>query len=173
MAKAKLTARERERLLEAAGQARTRAYAPYSRIRVGAALLTQQGHLFTGVNVENASFGLTICAERAAIAAAVAREGEALRLKALAVLSEAPGPFPPCGACRQVLAEFGPDALIIFQGEDGLQERPLKELLPESFRLPAPGGRSRRTGKRGMNSRDPGRGTWGNSRSNAGEGEIP
>ena len=102
---------------------------------VAATVLTAKGNIYTGVNVENASYGLSICGERAAIFNAVAREGPEMRLKALAVVCEHPGPCPPCGACRQVIWEFGPEAIIIFQGEDGLEEVPLTRLLPGAFNL--------------------------------------
>jgi len=130
-----LTETIREDLWQAAIQARSRAYAPYSRIRVGASLLTAKGHIYAGANVENASYGLSWCAERAALAQAVAAEGPALRIQALAVVSDQPGPFPPCGACRQVIFEFGPEALVIFQGEERVLEVPIQELLPHAFRL--------------------------------------
>lgn len=125
--------KDRKQLLDAAREALRRAYAPYSGLRVGAAALTQAGHIYSGVNVENASYGLTLCAERAAICAAVAREGPGMRLKALAVVCAQPGPCPPCGACRQVICEFGPDAVVIFQGQDGLEEAPIARLLPWAF----------------------------------------
>ncbi len=130
-----ITAALQSRLLKAAREALEKAYAPYSRFRVGAALLTDQGHLFSGANVENASYGLTLCAERAAVAAAVAAEGPGLKIRALAVVCEAPGACPPCGACRQVLQEFSAGAVVIYAGPEGLVQRPLEELLPESFAL--------------------------------------
>jgi len=123
------------RLVDAAREAISRAYAPYSRLRVGAAVLTDKGNIYSGGNVENASYGLTVCAERVAIFHAVAREGPEMRVRALAVVSDASGPCPPCGACRQVIFEFGPDAVVIFQGPDGLEEAPLGRLLPASFSL--------------------------------------
>ena len=126
---------ERKKLLDAAKEALAQAYAPYSGIKVGAAVLTEQGQVFSGVNVENASFGLTLCAERAAVARAVAAEGPEMRIKALAVVSDRPGPLAPCGACRQVIFEFGPEALVIFPGAEGLVEAPITELLPSAFRL--------------------------------------
>jgi len=132
----KLTAEERGQLLDAARGAVNNAYAPYSGLRVGAALLTRQGRLFSGANVENASFSLTICAERAAIAAAVAREGATMRIRALAVVNSAGSPCSPCGACRQVLLELGPDAVVLFQGPEGLEEKSISELLPAAFSLP-------------------------------------
>ena len=131
-----ITAALKSRLLEAAREVLGRAYAPYSRFRVGAALLTEQGRLFSGANVENASYGLTLCAERAAVAAAVAAEGPGLKVRALAVVSDAPGACPPCGACRQVLQEFGDhETLVIFSEPEGLVQRSLGELLPAGFRL--------------------------------------
>ena len=133
-----ITAALQSRLLQAAREALEKAYAPYSRFRVGAALLTDQGHLFSGANVENASYGLTLCAERAAVAAAVAAEGPGLKIRALAVVGEAPGACPPCGACRQVLQEFSAEAVVIYAGPEGLVQRPLEELLPEGFSLQRP-----------------------------------
>ncbi len=130
-----ITAALKSRLLQAAREVLGKAYAPYSGFRVGAALLTDQGHLFSGANVENASYGLTLCAERAAVAAAVASEGPGLKIMALAVVGEAPGACPPCGACRQVLREFGADAVVIYFGPEGLVQRRLEELLPEGFSL--------------------------------------
>jgi cytidine deaminase len=130
-----LSEREKNRLLDAAREALSRAYAPYSVVKVGAAVLTEKGQVHSGGNVENASYGLTMCAERAAIAVAVAAEGPEMRIRALAVVSDQAGPFAPCGACRQVMYEFGPEALVIFQGEDGLTQSPIAELLPGAFRL--------------------------------------
>ncbi len=130
-----LSEAERTKLIDAAREALGRAYAPYSRIKVGAAVLTEQGQVFGGANVENASYGLSLCAERAAIAAAVAGEGPGMRLRAIAVVSDQAGAFAPCGACRQVIQEFGPGALVIFQGEEGLLTAPIAELLPQAFRL--------------------------------------
>ena len=131
-----LSEQNRHDLWQAAREARSRAYAPYSGIRVGASLLSAGGSLYTGANVENASYGLSLCAERAALARAVAAEGPALSVKALAVVSDRPGPFAPCGACRQVIFEWGPEALILFQGDTGLKEVAIAELLPHAFRLP-------------------------------------
>ena len=127
--------KERTLLLARAREALSHAYAPYSRFRVGAGVLTANGRIYTGVNVENASYGLAICAERAAIFSAVAAEGPEMHLKALAVVCEQPGPCTPCGACRQVIAEFGPEAVIIFSGPDGPEEVSLSRLLPGAFSL--------------------------------------
>ena len=102
---------------------------------MGAALLTRQGGVFSGANVENASYGLTLCAERAAVAQAVAAEGPGLEIRALAVVSESQEACPPCGACRQVIQEFGPGALIIFPGPEGPVIKSLCELLPAAFQL--------------------------------------
>ncbi len=111
------------------------AYAPYSNFLVGAALLTERGNIFTGCNVENASYGLTICAERNAIFAAVAGEGPTLRLRAIAVTNKAGVACSPCGACRQVIFEFGPDAVVFYRGPSDMQSSTAGELLPAGFRL--------------------------------------
>lgn len=127
---------EREALLEAARKALQRAYAPYSNFHVGAAVLTTQGEVFTGCNVENASYGLTICAERSAIFSAVqATTAPKLAVRAVAVLNGAGVACSPCGACRQVISEFAADAIVIFQGQNGLEELSISDLLPQSFRL--------------------------------------
>jgi cytidine deaminase len=116
-------------LLKAALEARDKAYAPYSRFAVGAALLTASGATFTGANVENVSLGLTICAERAAVSAAVA-SGEK-DFVAIGVVSDSEEPAVPCGACRQVLAEFNPTMTIITSTVGGrIQKFQLDELLP-------------------------------------------
>jgi cytidine deaminase len=122
-------------LVAAARAARERAYAPYSGFRVGAALLTDQGDLVTAANVENASYGLGICAERAAVVAAVAAGYR--RFEAIAVAGNGTDPVPPCGACRQVLREFprGADLDVLCAGEAGerLLTTTLGALLPSSF----------------------------------------
>jgi cytidine deaminase len=123
-----------ERLLHGrAEEARGRAYAPYSNFAVGAALVMDDGAYVTAGNVENGSYGLTICAERAAVAAALAQGHR--RIVAVAVAG--PGSsVPPCGACRQVLAEFGePDTPVTFPYEQELQTATLAELLPVRFAL--------------------------------------
>jgi cytidine deaminase len=129
------------RLVAGAREASRRAYCPYSRFPVGAAVLTDAGEVVSGCNVENASFGLTVCAERNAVFAAVTRGARAL--VAVAVYTPTPAPTAPCGACRQVLHEFGPDALVVSacDGPDTTRT-PLAELLPGAFgprNLPAGG----------------------------------
>jgi cytidine deaminase len=136
MAATQLLSQERDMLLGAARKALKRAYARYSNFRVGAAILTEQGEVFSGCNVENASYGLTICAERSAIFTAVhATAGARLAIRAVAVVNGEEVPCSPCGACRQVIAEFGENAIVIFKGLEGYQELSITDLLPESFRL--------------------------------------
>ena len=124
-----------QRLLRAARKAMQHAYAPYSQFRVGAALLTSDGKIVTGCNVENASYGMTNCAERTAIFSAIAQSGPWLNIRALAVVNDQGVPCSPCGACRQVIYEFGPDATVFFQSAKGWKESHITELLPEGFRL--------------------------------------
>jgi len=108
-------------LLEAARRAAQQAYAPYSRFRVGAALRLTNGEIVTGANVENVSFGLTICAERSALVKAVSQFGPEIRVEAVAIANLNEAASPPCGACRQVLAEFIlPDAPVIFRWTTGI-----------------------------------------------------
>src|SRR5437867_11024557 len=130
-----LAVEQQEYMLSAARTAFQNAYAPYSRFRVGAAVLTARGSLYQGCNVENASYGLTICAERAAIFAAVAAEGSEMHVSAIAVCTEPDVPCAPCGACRQVIFEFGPTAVVLFRGQSGPEKRMITNLLPEGFRL--------------------------------------
>jgi cytidine deaminase len=128
-----LSPAEREQLIEKARQMLERAYAPYSKFHVGCALVTEAGNVYTGCNVENASYGMTICAERSAITAAVAAEGPAMKLRAVVVLNSAAMPCSPCGACRQVIFEFGPKAQVIYQGNGALVEATIDQLLPAGF----------------------------------------
>ena len=125
---------ERQALVDAAQVARAHAYCPYSHVEVGAAVRTTSGEIFTGCNVENVSFGLTICAERVALTAAVAAGFQ--QFAAIAIAST--GALTPCGACRQFMAEFAVDFsifLIDANSPDRITEHHLANLLPESFRL--------------------------------------
>jgi len=123
------------RLINEAVKVLGNSYAPYSNIHVAAAVLTDKGNIYRGVNVENASYGLTICAERSAISAMVA-SGERNPL-AVAIVTDMDKPIPPCGACRQVIAEFNPRALIIMHsvktGETIVKS--LEELFPQPFSI--------------------------------------
>lgn len=133
--RASLSAGERARLIVAAEEMLSRSYAPYSKFRVGAAVLTAAGNIFTGCNVENASYGLTNCAERTAIFSAVAAEGESMRVRAIAIANAQNVPCSPCGACRQVIYEFGPDCIVLFQGAHGIEQSTISDLLPSGFSL--------------------------------------
>ncbi|WP_211229981.1 cytidine deaminase [Desulfovirgula thermocuniculi] len=138
-----------EKLIAAALLARERAYAPYSSFKVGAALLTARGKIYTGCNVENASYGLTVCAERVALYNAVS-EGER-EFTALAIVSDGPSITVPCGACRQVLAEFSRDLKILMgNSQGGYVAASLEELFPLAFTLDAAG---EAAGKEGNNGR--------------------
>jgi cytidine deaminase len=119
-------------LVTVATAARENAFAPYSRFRVGAALETEDGTVIPGCNVESASYGLTICAERVALVKAVS-EGHT-RFQRVAVVAETAELTPPCGACRQLLWEFAPDAEVILANLEGKTERyTMRELLPHGF----------------------------------------
>lgn len=109
------------------------AYAPYSKFHVGAALITESDQIYVGCNVENASYGLTICAERNAIFSAIANEGPQMRLKAFAITSLPHAVASPCGACRQVMSEFCQDIPIIFSNSGTYMDLSLKNLLPHNF----------------------------------------
>ena len=126
---------ERAQLIAAAKRAMANAYAPYSKFRVGAAVLTSKGDIFTGCNVENASYGMTNCAERTAIFSAIAAGGPKLDIRAVAVVNDRGVPCSPCGACRQVIYEFGPDAIVYFPGAKSWKQAHITKLLPEGFRL--------------------------------------
>jgi cytidine deaminase len=127
---------EKAHLRELATAAAQHSYSPYSKFRVGAALLLESGEIVIGCNVENCSYRLTSCAEQGAIARAVAEIGPAIRLRAVAVANLNAAASMPCGACRQTLSEFGPDdTLILYPGEGGSdEETTLGELLPHAFR---------------------------------------
>jgi len=121
-------------LLDSARQAALHAYAPYSGFRVGAALRLTGGEIVTGTNVENVSYGLTICAERSALVRAVSQFGADIRIEAVAIANLNDAPSPPCGACRQVLGEFIlPDAPVIFPATGGDRTMSFSELLPLAF----------------------------------------
>jgi cytidine deaminase len=127
-----ITKEERQSLIDLANEARRRAYAPYSKYPVGAALRTKSGRLYTGVNVENAAYPHTMCAERVAVFKAVS-EGET-EFEVIAVVTNNGG--SPCGGCRQVLAEFGLDTVVLIANGEGKlkQAMTVAELLPEAFR---------------------------------------
>ena len=127
-----------EEILARAREAQSRAHAPYSGFRVGAVLETEDGVLHSGCNVENASLGLTLCAERGALVAAVAAGDRAF--SRLMLVTDGDEAVPPCGACREVLAEFRPDLPIISVAGGSRREWTLDELLPGPFRLKSPRG---------------------------------
>lgn len=123
----------KQELLNAALSARERAYAPYSKFLVGAAVLAKSGKIYTGCNIENASYGLTVCAERNALFSAVgAGEREFI---ALCVVGDTEAPISPCGACRQVMAEFKVPRIILANLKGDVKEYTLEELLPYGFSL--------------------------------------
>jgi cytidine deaminase len=132
-----LSAQERGQLLHSARDAAQHSYSPYSRFRVGAAILTETGETILGTNVENGSYGLTLCAERAALASLIARSGR-VEIRAVAVAcvdarEARPAELMPCGACRQWLMELAPDAEVLIDGLDRVFTVP--ELLPHGFTL--------------------------------------
>jgi cytidine deaminase len=128
---AALSPAERGALVAAATAARRHAYAPYSHFAVGAAVLAEGG-IHAGANVENASYGLSMCAERSAVFGAASAGARTVR--AVAIVTDTATPTPPCGACRQVLREFGPDLVVVSATLSGLlRERHLSDLLPDSF----------------------------------------
>ena len=126
-----ITEQEKQSLIDLANTARQRAYVPYSHYAVGAALRTMSGRIFTGVNVENAAYPQTMCAERVAIFKAVS-EGEK-DFEIISVVTDNGG--SPCGGCRQVMAEFGLDTIVLMADGSGklVKETTVKELLPEAF----------------------------------------
>jgi homotetrameric cytidine deaminase len=121
-------------LMEHAHQAALHSYSPYSNFKVGAALLLTNGEIVTGTNVENTSYGLTICAERSALVRAVSQFGPEIRIQAVAVTNLNQAASPPCGACRQVLGEFIlPQAPVVFPANDGVRTMAFSTLLPMAF----------------------------------------
>jgi cytidine deaminase len=121
-----------ETVMEAARTAASRAYAPYSNFQVGAAILTKAGNIHPGSNVENASYGLSICAERTAATAMASAAPEDREIELVAVYSPNAAPCFPCGACRQVLREFGCKEIVVHDGQS-IQRYPFDEILPNSF----------------------------------------
>jgi homotetrameric cytidine deaminase len=123
-------------LLEYARTAALQSYSPYSGFRVGAALKLGSGEIVTGTNVENVSYGLTICAERAALVRAVSEFGPGIRIEAVAVANLNDSASPPCGACRQMLSEFvAPEAPVVFPAANGVRTLAFQELLPLAFEM--------------------------------------
>jgi len=125
----------RKKLERVAAKVMKNAHAPYSNFHVGAAILLTNGKVFSGCNVENASYGMTNCAERTAIFSAVAQLGPKIEIRAVAVTNDHGAACSPCGACRQVIYEFGPNAVVFFRGKRGPKQAHITELLPEGFRL--------------------------------------
>jgi len=125
--------KELKELFERAKLASRSAYSPYSGFKVGAALLTKSGNIYTGCNVENASYGGTICAERVAVCKAVS-EGEKDFI-ATAIYVQSKTLFPPCGMCRQFMAEFSDNMIVVYGNDDSVCQASIKELLPDSFKL--------------------------------------
>ncbi len=133
-----------DNLLEEAKQAATNSYSPYSGFKVGAALRLADGTVVTGTNVENVSYGLTICAERAALVRAVSEFGPEIRIVAVAVANLNDAASPPCGACRQMLAEFAePETAVVFPAADGMKTMPFDQVLPLGFDM-----KLKKTGKK-------------------------
>jgi cytidine deaminase len=128
-----MTKSTQARLLRAARTAAKNAYAPFSKLKVGAAVLTANGHVYSGCNVENSSYGLTICAERVAILKAVSA-GER-EIKAVLVYADTTRLTPPCGACLQVINEFGENPEIVLSNGRTTKTHRLRDLLPLGFRL--------------------------------------
>lgn len=124
-------------LVAAAAKARKNAYSPYSKVKIGAAVLSREGRIYAGANVENSSYGLSLCAERSAIFSAVS--GGARRLVAIAVVGDSEEFTRPCGACRQVMVEFNPKMKVLRRGADGFSKDEVAEqLLPSRFELEGP-----------------------------------
>ncbi len=124
-------------LREQAIKASRQAYAPYSGIHVGAALLANDDNIYLGCNVENASYGLTICAERSAVSAAMQAisDHRDQMIRAIYIVNNKVPEIPPCGACRQVIFEFGKGGIVFFDGKKGMKKILIDKILPEAFRL--------------------------------------
>jgi len=124
-----------EKLLLLAKEAQGKAYVPYSKFAVGAALLTAEDDIFTGCNIENISYGLSICGERSTIFKMITEKGPNTKIKAIAVTTKADIPCSPCGACRQVILEFStPSTVVIYKSHDGYVSSPIAQLLPDAFK---------------------------------------
>lgn len=124
----------KEKLIQKSIEAQKNSFSPYSKVRVGAAILTENNRIFTGCNIENASFGATICAERTAIFKAIS-EGEK-EFKEIAITSNLNDFIYPCGICRQVLSEFAPNIKVILRNNNNeIIEKSMEELLPNAFKL--------------------------------------
>jgi cytidine deaminase len=127
-------------LVRAAAGARARSYSPYSKFRVGAALLTNDGKVYTGCNIENAAYSPTICAERVALGAAIVAGEEIGSFEAIAVVADEAKPTSPCGVCRQVLSELAPGVMVIMaaapEKSDDVLKMKIEELLPHGFVFP-------------------------------------
>ncbi len=119
--------------IETARAASSRAYAPYSDFRVGAAILTEGGAVYAGCNVENASYGLSLCAERNAVAAMALANRDDRKIRLVAIVSPNAAPCFPCGACRQVLHEFGCEEVVVLEASGAIGHYPLNSLLPYAF----------------------------------------
>lgn len=125
-----------QELVQQAREVAGNSYSPYSGFKVGAALRLTTGEIVTGTNVENVSYGLTICAERSALVRAVSKFGPNLRVAAVAVVNLNEAASPPCGACRQMLAEFAqPDASVVFPAADGVRVMEFSAVLPLAFEM--------------------------------------
>ena len=132
--------REIDKLISAAREAQRAAYAPYSEFKVGAALLTKDGHIFTGCNVENTTYGLSICAERVVVTKAISEGHKDFVL--LVVVADSDEPISPCGACRQFMLEFNPEMEVVMVGDNGNRRRmTVSELLPHYFLRPGNDGK--------------------------------
>lgn len=127
----RLTKKKEKHLLDKAWEASANAYAPYSSFHVGAAVLTDDGEIITGCNVECAAYPSGICAERTAVSGAVARGYR--KFKAIAIVAKSPTPTPPCGGCRQFIAEFGPRLVVIYSNGKETKRTKMNTLLPELF----------------------------------------
>ncbi|MBY0292626.1 MAG: cytidine deaminase [Alphaproteobacteria bacterium] len=123
-----------DKLIELAKEAQEKAYVPYSKFPVGAALVTEDGDIYTGCNIENISFGLSNCGERTAIFKMMSEKGQKGRIKAIAITTKADIPCSPCGACRQVIQEFSsPETVVIYKSKEGYVAIQMRQLLPGAF----------------------------------------